>query len=139
MTEDKLYPLQLEDVFFSKIEFSRHHDIREDINIEYIVEINIIETDVHDKVQVNVRIHSKENKLIELLVELVSLFAPTAGKPMPERNKIFEFVNDRGIFILWPYLTQIIYYITSQMGITPLKIHVPFNVRLIDREEEPKG
>lgn len=71
-------------------------------------------------------------------IELVGVFELVSGQEGAlSRSEILEFVNDRGLFMLWPYAAQYVTLTTSLMGMSPINLHTPYRYNYVPPEETP--
>ena len=49
------------------------------------------------------------------------------GYPEADRNTIVDFINERALFSMWPYISQMSRLMTSQMGMNPVNWRMPQN------------
>lgn len=118
------YPFEFENAFFISLNFSRDSALPEKIELQVEAQIKI--SDEHfPRLQVNLKVKAAEPSPLRFSVELVGLFGYTGTDAAIDRSVAEEFINNKGLNVLWPYMTQMIRIITGQMGMNPLDTKTP--------------
>lgn len=125
MTNKINYPFALVNVFFVCLDFQRQPAVPNEIALGIVIEIKVVAENFPGTMQVNIKISSHEGDPLKLSMELVSLFNYTGNNPDQDKEKFIDFLNDRGFIMVWPYLNQMLKFITSQMGMQPLNVNFP--------------
>ncbi len=123
------YPFNLIGAFFTSLSFERENAILENVEVPIEIQIKIIDKEF-PKLQVNLKTRTPDQSPVKFSMELIGLFEYTEKNLEIGRSRILEFVNTRGLHMLWPYASQMIRIITSQMGMNPLNTKTPvsFNI-----------
>lgn len=119
------YPFQLSNYFFKSIEISRIGQLPESISLDLNTQIRIREQDHPDRLQVDFRLLTDESQPLDINIEMVGLFNLIEGEAEQEQELIRSFVLDRGLFMLWSIMSQMVKQVTSQMGMSPLNVAIP--------------
>jgi preprotein translocase subunit SecB len=121
------YPFKLINAFFVTLHFDREPAVPNKMEFQIEIQIKVIDKDF-PRLQVNIRNRTTDQSPLKLEVELVGLFDYIGNNPEQDRALITDFLRDKGIHMLLPYISQIIRIITGQMGMNPLDIHPPFSI-----------
>lgn len=119
----KDYPFQLDNIFFIEIKAKRIPDLSSSISVNGQVKVSQ-NPESQDQTQVNLIIKTEEKSSLELSLELVAIFKHREQHAQ-EPLAIYRFLQDRGMFILWSYMAQMIKLITSQMEMKGFNIGMP--------------
>ena len=136
------YPFNLDNTFFLCLDFQRQAAVPSDMVIGIGTEIKVVTEKYPDQLQVNLRVNSPDGEPLKLSMELVAIFKYTGSMPDQDKDKFIDFLNDRGIIMVWPYLNQMLKFITSQMGIQPLNLNLPQEIYLdpdLFKSTNPQG
>jgi hypothetical protein len=120
MTSRINYPFNLDNAFFVCLDFQRLATVPNNLALGIGTEIKVVTEKYPDQLQVNLRINSQDGEPLKLSMELVALFKYTGNSPDQDKEKFIDFLNDRGLIMVWPYLNQMLKFITSQMGMQAL-------------------
>jgi len=138
MTNNIQYPFNLVNAFFVTLHFQREPAIPNKMEFQFEIQIKVIDKDF-PRLQVNIRNRTTDKSPLKLEVELVGLFDYIGDNPEQDRALINDFLRNKGIHMLLPYISQLIRIITGQMGMNPLDIHTPLSIDLpiaeVDKEE----
>jgi hypothetical protein len=130
MTSRINYPFYLDNAFFICLDFQRQAAVPSNLTIGIGTEIKVATEKYPDQLQVNLRINSQDGEPLKLSMELVALFKYTGNSPDQDKDKFIDFLNDRGLIMVWPYLNQMLKLVTSQMAIQPLNLNLPPEIYL---------
>jgi len=86
--------------------------------------------------QFNVRAISPPEAPINLLLELVALFDYSNKDTDPDNDLIIEYLEDQGLLLLTPMITQFLSILTSQMGMQPIIARPPSKIFLKELREK---
>jgi len=103
------YPFYLENVILRKIDFFRGPEIinpPDNFELIFRVDVKVSKADFPKKIQINMRLVSKDDPNIKITMEIVGIFRLIKDTPEPDEDVIPAFVNERAMFILWPYIVQ---------------------------------
>ena len=125
MTSRINYPFNLGNAFFVCLDFQRQAAVPSNLTLGIVTEIKVVTEKYPDQLQINLRINSQDGDPLKLSMELVALFNYTGNSPDQDKEKIIDFLNDRGLIMVWPYLNQMLKFITSQMGMQALNLNLP--------------
>lgn len=119
------YPFQLSNSFFKLIQISRVGQLPDPVNLQLETQIRTREQEQPDILQVDFRISTPGNQPVSINIEMVGIFNLIKGEPEQDLEAIKEFVLDRGLFMLWSIMAQLVKQITAQMGMKPLNVVTP--------------
>lgn len=125
MTEKLSYPFSLLTAFFISLQFMRKPEVPSGLTLAIEVGIKVTFENYPNQFQINLLLTSQKDAPIEFKLELVGLFEYKGTNPEADKEKIPEFLNNQGLFMLWPYMTQIAKIITADMGISPINLNLP--------------
>jgi preprotein translocase subunit SecB len=133
------YPFSLINAFFDCLEFQREDKVPPGTQTTFVAEIKVGLDNYPTQFQVNLRLKSQEeNHPIKVNMELIGLFRYSGNDPSADKDRIIEFLNNRGLFMLWPYLHLMIKSVTTQMGIEGLNLTPPAEFSLnAELSDEP--
>lgn len=126
------YPFSFINAFFIDIQLSRVPDPlpeKYELQAEVDIKINLLE-DGGKKMQVNLRFRSAPDSMLTISIEIVGFFACETDDAYTNRALQAEYLENRGLFMMWPFLHQYIRATTSQMGIPPISISFPTTIDL---------
>lgn len=121
------FPFILNDIFFTTVEFCRKSQMENEFQLEAKVELKVVTEQLPQRLQLNLKFESENAPPVKFKLELVSLFDLVEGHPEADRNTIVNFINERALFIMWSYVSQISRLMTSQMGMNPVNWRMPRN------------
>ena len=124
MTQFNQYQFKLVNAFFINLLFERERVLPEPMQIQIEVQTKVIDKDF-PRIQINIRTSTKDQSELKMNLELIGLFDYIGDNPERDRNLIYEFIGNKGLHMLWPYISQMTRIITSQMGMNPLDVHTP--------------
>ncbi len=87
--------------------------------------------------QLVLKVQTVEDQPLSFLLELIGLFDHVEELPAPDRSIIPDFINERALYMLWPYMAQVITNITGQMGTIPINVPTPYKFSFESQEEKP--
>jgi preprotein translocase subunit SecB len=130
MAEKLSYPFRLIKAFYVNLDFHRKPLVAPNVNLNIRIEFKATLDNYPKVIQVNGSILTPEDTPIVFKIELVGLFE-YIGKDTEKDKLLFpEFLGNQGIYMLWPYLSQLIAFITSQMGMPPVDVIMPLDFHL---------
>jgi preprotein translocase subunit SecB len=119
------YPFDLTNTFFICLDFQRGSEVPPNLNIGVMAEMKVVDEHYPDHFQVNLKISSQNDTPIKFSLEMVGIFSYTGNQPDQDKNKFIDFLNDQGFLMIWPFLTQMVRFLTSQMGMQVLNLKFP--------------
>lgn len=125
MTQNVKFPLRLTHSFFKSLNFSRASELPEPLKVEIMAEIKVRHRNFPDQLQIDLKLETAEGQPLMFCIELVGLFNLVEDQPRPSREILPDFVNQRALHMLWPYVAQMIRIVTGQMGMNPVTIPIP--------------
>jgi preprotein translocase subunit SecB len=131
MTSIKHFPLQLERVFFTDIKVKREPVVPEPLQVGFSSQVKTVEKDLPEKLQVNLKTTSIESSPVNFDIELVGIFTRIDKNIIIGGDDLVEFMNERALPTLWPYLVNLVFQLTSQMGMRGIFIPTPANFEII--------
>ena len=128
MMPNLVFPFRLREAFFIELRFNRAPEVPQQLQLNFSTAIKVVKEKFPDNLQVNVKLSTKDvpPQPIDISVELVGLFDLVENQGTPEPEILDKFLNERALFILWPYISQCIKQITVQMGMGPINLPIPF-------------
>lgn len=145
MTTIQQYPFNLVNAFFVSLEFEREPVLPEKMELPIEAQIKVVD-EGFPRLQVNLRTRTQGQASVKFSLELVGLFDYAGDHPEIDREIAGEFVREKGLYMLWPYVTQTIRIITGQMGMNPLDTKTPLYFSIAAEplshpveESKPKG
>lgn len=125
MLQETHFPFRLKQAFFKTLEFHREPEMPEQLNVNFSVQVKTHDEGLPDRLEIHLKIETPEGQPLTFCVELIGIFGPIEDMPEPSHDILAEFVNERALHMLWPYLYQITHQVTGQMLANPLKIPTP--------------
>jgi preprotein translocase subunit SecB len=126
MAQEAQFPFQLNNAFLTSLRFSRLPEMPETQEFNLGVEVNVAEIDFPGRLQIALKVETIGESPLTFRIELIGLFDYVEGEPEPDRSIVWDFVNQKALYILWPYVTQIVRQLTAQMGIGPVNLRIPY-------------
>jgi hypothetical protein len=130
MTSEFNYPFHLINSFFILLDFQREPAVTPGVALTITAEVKVVIENYPKQLQVNLNISSLKDAPIRFHLELVGLFDYSGNNPDIDKYQIVEFLNNQGLFALWPHITQMTRFITSQMGIEVINLNIPLKFLL---------
>ena len=125
MTQETRFPLRLDNAFFTSLQFRRIPELPDPLQLGIITQVRLHSEHFPDKLQIDLKVETPDDQPLTLSVELVGLFSAIEGEPKPDPGILSDFVNERALYMLWPYIVQIVRQVTGQMGTNPVNILTP--------------
>ena len=132
------YPYEIVSVFLISFRFNRNAEITPNLQIPVKTKFKLLEPGF-PKIQVNVLIETPNDLPISFQIEAVGLFNYVGEKQDYDSARNKEFIFEKGIHTILPYISQIIKLFTSQMGMTPLNILIPSTFEELLKVEKKKN
>ena len=140
ITDKARFPFRLANAFFTALEARRPPEIHDASKLNFSIQIKVIEEHFPERLEVNLKVETTANQPLTLKIELVGLFDLVDGQPVPERGIIPDFINERALFQMWPYITQKMRNLSIEMAANPVNLPVPYSFSFassdLPREEE---
>jgi len=124
MTQNQQNPFTLVNAFFITLHFERGSTLPDALEMPLEIQIKVVDKDF-PRFQINLRNKTQDQSPLKLDLELVGLFEYIGDNPEQGRGLINDFIREKGLNMLWPYVSQMTRMITSQMGMNPLNIRTP--------------
>jgi preprotein translocase subunit SecB len=125
MTQEVQFPIRLSDAFFTSLQIRRMPNIPEPMEIAITLGVRVHSEQFPDSLQIDLKVETAPDQPLLLSLELVALFELIEGHTRPDRSIIPEFMNQRALYMLWPYIAQIIKQVTALMGMNPVSLRTP--------------
>lgn len=132
------FPLRLEHAFFKSLEFFRAPELPDPLQVNVGAQVRVQADRFPERLQVGLKVETPSDQPLRFCVEIIGIFGPIENQPQPNASIISEFVNERALHVLWPYVEQMIRLVTSQMGMNPLTIRTPYPFHLVLPEQMPE-
>lgn len=132
------YPFRLVEAFIIDFHLHRLPQIPDSINIDFSASIRVHAQDYPARFQVDLRLQSETDTPLEVVAEIIGLFEQFDTSLDADEDTLRNFVEDRAVFLLWPYLAQMIRMVTGQMGMNPLRIMTPAVINISELQMELK-
>jgi preprotein translocase subunit SecB len=126
MAQEARFPIRLTDAFFSSLQFRRVPEMPDPLQVNFNVHVRVHGEQFPDNLQINLQVETLDDQPLMLSLELVGLFRVVGDRPGLDRSVLPDFVNERAIHMLWPYVVQMIRQVTAQMGIKPVNFPTPY-------------
>jgi hypothetical protein len=124
------YPFRLVNALLTEISCQRAPEAPVPVPLNFNVLVKVVDVEF-PKLEVHLRLQAvDDNQPLKILAEVVGLFDLVEGQPVPGREIVIDFLNDRALFLLWPYLSLPIQQITAQMGTAPVTLAAPYHFEL---------
>ena len=120
------YPFRLDNAFFISLHFARVPEMPDQIELNLPAQLKVREENYPSRLQIDLKLETEDDSPLSLCLELVALFDLLEGYPEPERSIIPDFVNEQALHMIWPYMTQMVTQVTSQMGMNTQQLQTPY-------------
>ncbi len=129
MPKDFPYPFKLINVFFPKICIERAPDYN---NEGGSVRLNVlgVNNNFPDEVEIQISLISPEESKLLINLLMIAKYTYIGNDEINDRELIHEFTREKGIYLLWPFITQLFNILTIQVGIQPFTIYTPMSIEL---------
>jgi preprotein translocase subunit SecB len=138
MSQNIQYPFSLVNAFFISLHFEREGVMPDTIEMPIEMQIKVIDKDF-PRLQVNLRNKTNAPSPVKLDIELVGLFDYIGDHPEQDHELISDFIREKGLYMLWPYVSQMTRMITGQMGMNPIDTRTPLSFELLPIIEAAKA
>lgn len=113
---------------FSKIEFNRQSQIPAELDLPINIQVKIVDNEKFPKrLQFNIQISSQDKEELKFTIEAIGIFE---AEVVPTKVQKIEYLSQRGVYLIWGPVGQLVQYVTSQMGMNPINIRTPKNIDL---------
>lgn len=136
MTNKLRFPYKLKDVLFSTVKFERGIVPEGQVLAKFDVQVKTIDEGFPKSLQVNLKVETSEESPVDIRLVLIGLFELLEEQDEPGPEIIPDLLNERVLFMLWPYITQMVMQTTTMMGIPPINIPTPFQYNFAPSGEE---
>lgn len=131
------YPFHFKKAFFIKIVLERTPIAPNEEDLEFKAEtkcqLNSFEQE-HRTLQINLRMSTVKDKPFNFSLEMVGLFEVDRGIDDPNQDLVVDFVNNRGLPLLWPQFLPAMSSLTALMNIKEMSLPIP-DVFLLTKED----
>jgi preprotein translocase subunit SecB len=138
VTKADLPVFELTEAFFTSVEFRRTPEVPDPLNVRFNVRVRVHDEKLPEALQIDLKLETPEEQPLMMALEIVGLFEGRDGQPEPDRGELSRFVNERALFMLWPYAAQMTRLTTAQMGMDPVKLPNPLEFHFSPEETAPK-
>ena len=125
MKENLNFPFKLVTTLFSFIQCARKPEIPDDFQLGVNIQLNVLDDDFPQKIQINLKVFSLPDQPFYFNLELIAIFIPTNQPTSFPKENIPDFVNQRALFMLWPYIVSEVRDLTVKMGINSITLETP--------------
>src|SRR5256885_254182 len=102
MPDQPKFPFVLSGTFFLRLEFRRQPQLEGPLTTVWSAAV-VVDDSRYPSFDVIVRAEASSDQPFSFSVEVLGRFGLADGITAPERSIIPEFLNDQGLFMLWPY------------------------------------
>ena len=138
MTQETRFPWRLDNAFFTSLRFRRVPELPDPLQVGITTQARLHSEHFPDKLQIDLKIETPDDQPLMLSVELVGLFSAVEGEPKPDPSILADFVNEKALYVLWPYIVHMVRQITGQMGTNPVNISTPHSFGFKPAEQAPE-
>ena len=124
MSDNYKYPYELKQNFFASLSFRRKPEVLEPINLPIETQVNLAEPGF-PVLQVGITVKTPDDSPISFYLELYGIFEYQGEKKEYDHDLNVEYAFEKGLYLLWPNVSQMVRIITGQMGINPIQIRNP--------------
>lgn len=121
------FPFRLINAFFIALEARRPPEIQGTSELTFSIQIKVVDERFPERLQVNLKVETAANQKLTLKAELVGLFDLVEGQPAPDHGLISDFINERALFQMWPYITRKIRDLSLEMAVDPVNLPIPYS------------
>jgi preprotein translocase subunit SecB len=133
---DKInYPYELVQSFFVSASFKRANEVSQPVEMQFTTEVNVAEPKFPN-LQIGIKVKSPDESPINFDLHLIGLFEYKGENVEYDHTLNIEYALQRGLYLLWPNIVQIIKVTTAQMGIPPLQVRTPITFGPEDMEQK---
>jgi len=136
MTGEIRFPYQLNNAFVVSLQARRIPKVPDSPQLEFTVQLKVVDEQLPERLQLSLKLSTVGEEPVAFSTEVVGLFDLVEGQAAPKRGITTEFINERALFLLWPYITQTLRMVTGQMGINPVTLHTPYLFAYEPQEKE---
>jgi hypothetical protein len=124
MSNESKYPFELKNSFFVSLSFRRAPQVPQPIELPIATEVNIAEPGF-PVLQIAVKVTSPADSPISFDVHLVGIFEYQGEQKEYDHDLNIDYAFERGIYLLWSNISQMVKAITAQMAISPIQVRTP--------------
>ena len=124
MPDQPRFPFTLVSTAFLRLEFRRQPVVPDALKTVWSATIRVDESK-YPRFGVNILAEASTDQPFSFSVEIIGVFDIVAGMVQPDPAIIGEFLTERALFMLWPYVVQAVANASSQMGMPPVRIETP--------------
>jgi hypothetical protein len=124
------YPFRLVNAFLIELSFQRAPEMPASIplNLKALIRVD---DQKFPQLGVHLRLQTEgDDQPLKIQAEVVGWFDLVEDQPVPGREVVVDFLNERALFMLWPYISLPIRQVTAQMGIAPVVMAAPYHFEL---------
>lgn len=124
MPNNVRFPFKLQAAFFITVNCRRSSTVPEPLTTNFKTLVKSEESNFPN-LQIFLKLETEGEQPVTFEIELVGIFAHIEDQPVPDRSIIREFISEQAIYMLWPYMVQMVAQITAQMGTNPVRLPTP--------------
>jgi hypothetical protein len=124
MSDSKKFPYELKQSFFATLSFKRAQEVPEPINLPIETQVSIAEPGF-PIMQIGIAVKTPDDSPVSFHLELYGIFEYQGEKKEYDRDLNVEYAFERGLYFLWPNISQMVRIITGQMGINSIQVRNP--------------
>jgi hypothetical protein len=124
MSNHDKYSYELKQNFFASLSFRRNPEIPDPINIPIETQVTLAEPGF-PVLQVGIKVKTPDDSPVFFYLELYGIFEYQGEKKEYDHDLNVGYAFERGLYLLWPNISQMVRIITSQMGMNPIQIRNP--------------
>lgn len=129
MSDSVTFPYIFEAAFFSSLNFRRTKQLPSHMEMPINVQTKLLEPEF-PRLQINIKVNTPKGHPLEFEIELVGMFKYVGENSNYDDDLNNKFLFERAFHMLWPNISQLVRIITGQMGMNPLDIQVPIDLKL---------
>lgn len=119
------FPFRLDTTFFSLLHFSRQPNISGEFQLSIISQLKVVDDEYPQKIQINLRVTTQKEQPVFFDIELIALFSHVEDQPLFPKEDFQDFINQRALFMLWPYIVSEVHESTAKLGTPPITLVTP--------------
>jgi preprotein translocase subunit SecB len=127
MMPEMRYPLKLDNVFFSQLQFTRIPQMPDDLELPVGIQAKVVDQRFPERLEVHLKAETADDSPLAFRVVVVGLFSLIEGASEPDRDIIPDFVTNRAFYILWAYIDHVVTQTTTSMGMKPIRLQPPID------------
>ena len=133
MTDETKYPYELINSLFASVSFKRTPNVPSVLETQLSAQVNVTEQGF-PILQIGISVKSREDDPLTFNINLIGLFEYKGDKKEYDHDLNIEFTFERGVYLLWPNIIQLVKVMTAQMGVSPLQLRTPIDFKSLAAE-----